>query len=99
MPNATSPMIEWLPSPPGPLLSGVMRPSWKPEVPIAVHAVTGVPSSIMLDGTPVTAWTAIGTSGFQLGRITPLNNGPGGDGNHSIIGDVAFGISVYGYGM
>lgn len=64
-----------------------------------VDITAPVGASIMLDGTPVTAFTPIGTTGFQLGRITPLSNGPNGDGNHSISGDQAFGISVYGYGM
>jgi hypothetical protein len=64
-----------------------------------VDITAPVGANITLDGTAVTAWTAIGATGFQLGRITPLSNGPNNDGNHSISGDQAFGISVYGYGM
>lgn len=56
-------------------------------------------ANITLDGNPVTGFTPIGTSGYQLGRVTPLSNGPNNDGNHSIMGDMPFGISVYGYGM
>ena len=64
-----------------------------------VDITAPVGANIVLDGATVTTFTAIGTTGYQLARITPLNNGPGGDGNHSIQGDQAFGISVYGYGM
>jgi hypothetical protein len=38
-----------------------------------------------------------GTIGFLLGRVTDLSNGPAGDGNSSITGTAAFGITVYGY--
>lgn len=64
-----------------------------------VDITSMVGANIVLDGTAVTNWTAIGTTGWQLARVTPLGPGPGGDGNHSISGDQGFGISVYGYGM
>jgi hypothetical protein len=64
-----------------------------------VDITAPVGANVILDGTPVTNWTAIGGSGWQLARVTPLNNGPLNDGNHSISGDMGFGISVYGYGM
>jgi hypothetical protein len=64
-----------------------------------VDITAPVGANIVLDGTPVTGWTAIGTSGWQLARVVPLTAGPGGDGEHSISGDMGFGISVYGYGM
>jgi len=64
-----------------------------------VDITAPVGANIVLDGTPVTAWTPIGSTGYQLGRVTPLNNGPTNDGNHAIMGDMPFGISVYGYGM
>ena len=41
----------------------------------------------------------IGGSGYALARVVPLGPGPLSDGNHSITGSAAFGISVYGYGM
>ena len=56
-------------------------------------------ASVTLDGQPVANFQPIGTSGFSLARVTPLNNGPLGDGNHSITGSEPFGIQVYGYGM
>ncbi|MEO8844889.1 MAG: IgGFc-binding protein [Kofleriaceae bacterium] len=54
-------------------------------------------ANIMLDGTAVTL-TPIGTTGFSLGRVKSLGTGPANDGSHSITGDLAFGITVYGYG-
>ena len=56
-------------------------------------------ATIMLDGMPIPALQPIGASGWGLSRVTPLNDGPGADGNHMISGDMGFGISVYGYGM
>ena len=64
-----------------------------------VDIVAPVGASVTLDGTAVTNWQAIGASGWQLARITPLGNGPNGDGNHTITGNMGFGISVYGYGQ
>ena len=55
-------------------------------------------ASVSLDGTAVTL-TPIGTTGFQLGRVTGLSAGPANDGNHSITGTAPFGITVYGYGQ
>jgi hypothetical protein len=54
--------------------------------------------SVMLDGTALT-FTAIGTTGYGIARVYPLTAGPGNDGNHSIIGTMPFGITVYGYGQ
>jgi hypothetical protein len=56
-------------------------------------------SSILLDGGAALTLTPIGTSGFGLARVQALNLGPGNDGNHNISGDMAFGITVYGYGQ
>jgi hypothetical protein len=56
-------------------------------------------SDVMLDGVSLTGWTTIGTSGFSLVRVVPLDNGPLADGNHTIVGNHPFGISVYGYGQ
>ena len=64
-----------------------------------VDITAPVGANIMLDGAAVTTWEAIGTSGWQLARFTPLGPGPAADGNHRITGDMGFGISVYGYGM
>jgi len=52
----------------------------------------------MLDGAPVTL-SPIGATGFSLGRVQALGAGPAADGSHSITGDLAFGITVYGYGQ
>ena len=64
-----------------------------------VDVTAPVGANIVLDGMPLTTWTPIGTSGWQLARVVGLNAGPNGDGEHSINGDMGFGISVYGYGM
>ncbi|MCB9563001.1 MAG: IgGFc-binding protein [Kofleriaceae bacterium] len=63
-----------------------------------VDITAPVGASVILDGVAVTGWIGIGTSGWQLARITPLGDGPTADGNHLITGDMGFGISVYGYG-
>ena len=63
-----------------------------------VDVTAPVGANIVLDGTPVTSWTAIGTTGWQLARVVPLNAGPNNDGEHSITGDQGLGITVYGYG-
>lgn len=64
-----------------------------------VDIVAPVAAVITLDGAPIPPIVAIGTSGWGLARINPLSNGPAGDGNHRILGNVGFGIQVYGYGM
>jgi len=64
-----------------------------------VDVTAPVGANIVLDGTPLTSWTAIGTTGWQLSRVVPLTAGPNNDGEHSISGDQGFGISVYGYGQ
>ena len=53
---------------------------------------------VMLDGTMVTGFTPIGTTGFSVARIASLGGGPNADGTHSITGSMPFGITVYGYG-
>lgn len=55
-------------------------------------------AKIVLDGAPVTGFTAVGSSGYALARVSPLGPGPGGNGFHVATGDMPFGISVYGYG-
>ena len=63
-----------------------------------VDVTAPVGATIMLDGTPLT-FTPIGTTGYALARVYPLGPGPGNDGNHSIQGNMSFGITVYGYGQ
>ena len=53
---------------------------------------------VTLDGMPL-VFQPVGTTGFGFARVYPLNAGPAGDGNHSIVGTAAFGITVYGYGQ
>jgi IgGFc binding protein len=53
-------------------------------------------ASLTLDGAPVAGFTAIGSSGYSVAKIQVSN---AGDGNHVIVGDSPFGISVYGYGQ
>jgi hypothetical protein len=59
---------------------------------MAPHAAT-----ITLDGTalPSSAFTAIGTSGYDVARQILSN---AGNGNHTLTGSQAFGLTVYGYG-
>jgi len=44
----------------------------------------------------VTGFTPIGTSGYSVVTVQLSN---AGDGNHEILGNSSFGISVYGYGQ
>ena len=64
-----------------------------------VDIIAPATGSVTLDGTAVANFQPIGASGFKLARITPIGNGPLGDGNHAITGTEPFGIQVYGYGM
>jgi IgGFc binding protein len=64
-----------------------------------VDIIASTGTNVTLDGAPVGGFAPIGTSGYILARVTPLGNGPLGDGNHAITGSGPFGISVYGYGQ
>jgi hypothetical protein len=55
-------------------------------------------ATVTLDGAPLT-FIPVGNTGFGFVRVYPLTAGPAGDGNHSITGSSAFGITVYGYGQ
>ncbi|HTJ41446.1 MAG TPA: IgGFc-binding protein [Kofleriaceae bacterium] len=62
-----------------------------------VQITAPVGATVMLDGAAVTdTFTPIGSSGFAVAR-TKLSNA--GTGNHSMTGDMPFGIQVYGYGQ
>ncbi len=61
---------------------------------VNVTAPTG--TTVMLDGTEVTGWTAIGSSGYDMARVSL---GAGNNGNHTATGTAPFGISVYGFGQ
>ncbi|HEY5925348.1 MAG TPA: IgGFc-binding protein [Kofleriaceae bacterium] len=63
-----------------------------------VDVTAPVGASVMLDGAPL-SFAPIGTTGYSLARVYPLGPGPNNDGNHSIQGNMAFGITVYGYGQ
>ena len=52
-------------------------------------------ASLTLDGAPVMGFTPVGGTGYSVTRL-PLASDQGG--NHTISGDQAFGITVYGYG-
>ncbi|HEY5945249.1 MAG TPA: IgGFc-binding protein [Kofleriaceae bacterium] len=62
-----------------------------------VDVTAPVGANVMLDGAPL-SFAPIGTTGYALSRVYPLGPGPNNDGNHSIQGNMAFGITVYGYG-
>jgi hypothetical protein len=63
-----------------------------------VDVIAPVGAAVMLDGAPIN-FVAIGTTGYALARVAPLTAGPNNDGNHSIQSNMAFGITVYGYGQ
>jgi hypothetical protein len=57
---------------------------------VNIAAPTG--ATVMLDGTPVTGWMPVGSSGFSIARV-PVRGG-----THRIEGSQPFGIVVYGFG-
>ncbi len=61
-----------------------------------VNIVAPSGSNITLDGNAVGNFSNIGGTGYGVSRVL-LNDG--NNGNHTISGDQAFGISVYGYGV
>jgi hypothetical protein len=63
---------------------------------VDVTAPTG--ATVTLDGAPLN-FTQIGATGYGFVRVFPLTAGPANDGNHTIQGSAAFGITVYGYGQ
>jgi hypothetical protein len=60
-----------------------------------VNVVAPTGARIELDGEVLTGFAAIGGSGFGVLRVE-LDRG--GTGDHRLVGDAPFGISVYGYG-
>ncbi|MEQ9076535.1 MAG: IgGFc-binding protein [Sandaracinaceae bacterium] len=67
-----------------------LAPSSYPTNFVSVTAPSG--SSITLDGAPVSGFTPIGGTGYGSVQV------PVGAGSHTISGDNAFGIVVYGFG-
>jgi len=55
-----------------------------------------VGAAVMIDGQAVAGFTPIGATGFNVARVQLSN---AGDGDHTITGDQAFGVQVYGYGQ
>jgi len=64
--------------------------SWSANY-IDFMAKTG--AAVTLDGAPVGGWQPIGNTGYSVTHAK-LNNG--GDGNHTIVGDIAVGIAISG---
>jgi hypothetical protein len=61
-----------------------------------VNITAPMDAMITLDGAPVVGFKAIGATGYGVARVKMGNNV---DGNHDLLGDKAFGVSVYGYGQ
>ncbi len=61
-----------------------------------VNITAPMGAAITLDGVAVGGFVAIGATGFGVARVKLANNV---DGNHDLLGDKAFGVSVYGYGQ
>jgi hypothetical protein len=55
-------------------------------------------ATVMLDGTQL-SFAPIGTTGYAVARAEDIDTGPNHDGNHTITGNMKFGITVYGYGQ
>jgi hypothetical protein len=67
-------------------------PSWESNF---VDIILKNGTSVAVDGTPVPAPVQIGMTGYSLARVK-LDDGPLGDGNHTILGSDRVGINVYG---
>ena len=61
-----------------------------------VNVVAPGGATVLLDGNPITGFTSIGGTGFDVARVQVSN---AGNGNHSISSALPFGIDVYGYGQ
>jgi hypothetical protein len=61
-----------------------------------VNITAPMAAKINVDGAPIPALTAIGGTGFGVARVQLSN---AGDGSHKIVGDLPFGVQVYGYGQ
>jgi hypothetical protein len=61
-----------------------------------VNITAPMDAKVTLDGVAVPALAAIGATGFGVVRVKMGNNV---DGNHDLLGDKPFGVSVYGYGQ
>lgn len=63
-----------------------------------VNIVAPTGAMVTIDGVmvPANSFTAIGNSGFSVSRQSVSN---AGNGNHIAVGNMPFGISVYGYGQ
>jgi len=61
-----------------------------------VNITAPMDAKVTIDGVAIPALVAIGATGFGVVRVKLANNA---DGNHDLLGDKAFGASVYGYGQ
>lgn len=61
-----------------------------------VNITAPVGAQVTLDGQAVAGFTPIGGTGFAIARVQLSN---AGDGNHTLSGNQAFGVQVYGYGQ
>ncbi|MDD5307284.1 MAG: MopE-related protein [Deltaproteobacteria bacterium] len=60
-----------------------------------VNIIAPTGSNVTLDGTAVTSFSPVGSTGFGISRVLFPN---GGNGNHKVQADAKVGITVYGYG-
>jgi len=67
-------------------------PSWEANF---VDIILKNGTMVSVDGQPVPAPVQIGATGYSLARVK-LDDGPLGDGNHTILGSDRVGIGVYG---
>lgn len=61
-----------------------------------VNVVAPMGSSIVIDGAPAGALAAIGTGELGVVRVA-LDDGPNGDGSHTVSADAPVGVTAYGY--
>ncbi len=64
-----------------------------------VDVVAPIDAEVWLDEAPLGGFVPIGGTGYALARVLGLGPGPGGDGNHHLLGSRPFQVSVYGYGQ
>lgn len=61
-----------------------------------VNVIAPSGTAVNLDGSAVTGWAVVGSTGFSVAKVQLSN---AGNGNHVINSSLPFGITVYGYGQ
>jgi len=61
-----------------------------------VNVIAPTGTAVHLDGAPVSGWTTVGSTGFDVAKVQLDDTG---NGDHVVTSALPFGITVYGYGQ